>query len=104
MIPNIIIFTSFYILIIFSVIGYGLFFGKFVNKESTTYNLGYSGLVGIFFLIIYSYISHFFISHGLLHNLILLIIGIFLSVAFIFKNSEKNFVSIFNFVHWSNNI
>ena len=91
MIPNILIFTSFYILIIFSVIGYGLFFGKFVNKESTTYNLGYSGLVGIFFLIIYSYISHFFISHGLLHNSILLIIGIFLSVAFIFKNSEKNF-------------
>jgi len=91
MIPNILIFTSFYILIIFSVIGYGLFFGKFVNKESTTYNLGYSGLVGIFFLIIYSYISHFFISHGLLHNSILLIIGIFLSVAFIFKNSEKKF-------------
>ena len=91
MIPNILIFTSFYILIIFSVIGYGLFFGKFVNKESTTYNLGYSGLVGIFFLIIYSYISHFFISHGLLHNSILLIIGIFLSAAFIFKNSEKNF-------------
>ena len=91
MIPNILIFTSFYIFIIFSVIGYGLFFGKLVNKESTTYNLGYSGLVGIFFLIIYSYISHFFISHGLVHNSILLIIGIFLSVGFIIKNSEKNF-------------
>jgi hypothetical protein len=90
MIPNFLIFTFFYILIIFSVIGYGLFFGKLVNKESATYNLGYSGLIGIFFLILYSYISHFFISHGLIHNLILLIIGIFLSVFFIFKNS-KNF-------------
>ena len=91
MISNLLIFTSFYILIVFSVIGYGLFFGKLINTESSTYNLGYSGLLGIFFLILYSYISHFFISHGLLHNSILLIIGIFLSTFFIFKNPEKKF-------------
>ena len=35
MISNLLIFTSFYILIIFSVIGYGLFFGKLINTESS---------------------------------------------------------------------
>ena len=30
------------------------------------------GLVGIFFLILYSYVTHFFLSHGYLHNIILI--------------------------------
>ena len=31
-------------------------------------NFGYSGLLGLFFLTIYSYISNFFIAHNFTHN------------------------------------
>jgi len=91
MLPNFFIFLLSYILITFSVLGYGLFFGRLINKKSFTCNLGYSGLVGIFFLILYSYISHFFINHGFIHNSILVITGVFLSAFFIIKNPERKF-------------
>ena len=38
--------------------------------------IGFVGLVGIFFLILYSYLTHFFIRHGHLHNILFLSIGI----------------------------
>ena len=88
MIPNLPIFFTFYVLIFFSVLGYGIYFGKFFNKDSATLNLGYSGIIGIFFLILYSYLSHFFISHNYLHNTILIVIGIVLFTL--------NFKSFFN--------
>ena len=78
MIPNIFILFSFYFIIFFSVIGYGVFFGKFFNKESTTVNLGYSGIIGIFFLTCYSYLSHFVVAHGYFHNSIIIILGLVL--------------------------
>ena len=72
MIPNILILFTFYLLIFLSVTGYGVFFGKFFNKDSTSINLGYSGIIGIFFLVAYSYLSHLFIAHGYFHNLVII--------------------------------
>ena len=57
---NPIIFFIFYILIVVAVLGYGLVFRKIIFKSSSLFNLGFDGLVGIFILTIYSYISHFF--------------------------------------------
>ena len=89
MIPNLPIFFIFYFLILISVLGYGVCLGKFFNKDITTLNLGYSGIIGIFFLILYSYLSHFFTSHNYLHNSILIFIGLFLFVKN-FKSFIKN--------------
>ena len=59
--------------------------------------IGFVGLVGIFFLILYSYITHFFISHGYLHNIIFIIIGLISIYYFRSKIiSKKNFIFLFS--------
>ena len=75
-----------YFLILFSILGYGKLFGNFVF-EVNDLNIGYQGISGVFFLIIYSYISHYLFAHSLIHNSIVLILG---NVLFFFYNL-KNF-------------
>ena len=75
---NIIIFITFYSTVIFSVLGYGYLGINFSKQKHISSNLGYIGLVGILFLIIISYISHFFVSHSYIFNSLILIIGLFL--------------------------
>tara|TARA_Y100001970_G_C14259925_1_gene879548 strand:- start:2367 stop:4040 length:1674 start_codon:yes stop_codon:yes gene_type:complete len=69
------LFTIFYFICINSIIGYGLLFKKVFLKENLLDNYSYTGFYGIFFLIIYSYISHFFLAHNFHHNVILITIG-----------------------------
>ena len=86
---DIFILFFFYYISVFSIFGYGIFFQRLINiSENKRICLGYSGLIGIFILIMYSYISHLFYSHGIYHNLIILILGLFL----FYKNIlEKKF-------------
>jgi hypothetical protein len=86
---NIYTFFIFYFIIIFSVVGYGLFISNIVNLLDIRKNFGYSGLLGLFFLTIYSYISNFFLPHNLVHNTILVLIGIFFYLYFLRKKIFK---------------
>ena len=72
---NITIFTFSYFLIGISIIGYGLLFKSFQNSKEKI-NFGYAGVYGLFILIIYSYISSFFIAHSTNHNAIIIILGL----------------------------
>ena len=65
---NILTFFLVYLLISFSILGYGLLVERFHKKKNFGEELGFTGLLGIFVLIIYSYISHFFIAHNIFHN------------------------------------
>ncbi len=91
LIENLAIIIIFYFIIIFSSIGYG----KILSNKILKKNLGdgYYGLFGLFFLIIYSYISNIFYAHSINHNLILLIPGLFLY--FFTKRNQKNFFFTF---------
>ena len=77
-----ILINIFYYLIIFSTIGYGYFFVinflKF-NTELKVINVdvGFIGLSGLFCLILISYFSNLFLSHGKIFNSILLLVGLF---------------------------
>ena len=71
---NILFFLLSYFLIILSCVGYGVFISNKLSSHLKINCLGFKGLIGIFFLIIYSYISHFFIPHSLLHNSILILL------------------------------
>ena len=71
------IFILFYFLAIFSTIGYGLVIERVLKIEGFNLNIGYTGLLGILFLITYSYFSNFLLPHGLYHNSILNLLGIF---------------------------
>ena len=95
---NFLLFTIFYFVCIYSVIGFGLIFKKLFLNESYKNDYDYLGFYGIFILIIYSYISHFFLPHNLYHNVILLTIGII----FFLKNFKdllkKNYLFNLNII------
>ena len=76
MVSNYLIFFLSYFLIVLSVVGHGFLAIKLSKINISNDEIGFVGLVGIFFLILYSYLTHFFISHGYLHNIIFLLIGI----------------------------
>jgi hypothetical protein len=84
---NFFIFVITYTFIIISVLGYGFAINNFSKKTYITKNIGYVGLLGIFFLTIYSYSSSIFYSHNIYHNLIFLLIGSF----FFFKHIKFKF-------------
>ena len=92
------ILLTYYWIIIFSIIGYGILFNKFFNK-SLEKDIGFIGIYGIFILILISYISSFIFPHTELFNSILILIG--LINFFINKNKEiiqsniKNLLIVF---------
>ena len=83
------ILISYYFIILISILGYGLFFLELFKKKLDSSNFGYVGLFGIYVLLIYSYLSNFVIAHSLLHNTLLLILGlIFFSLRILNNFSE----------------
>ena len=85
MFSNITIFILFYVLIISSVLGYGILISSFSKKLKISNDFGYIGLIGSFFLIFYSYLSSFFIKHDLLHNSLIIFFGAISFFLFTFK-------------------
>ena len=97
MVSNYLIFLISYFLIVLSVIGHGALAIRFTKTNISIEEIGFVGLVGIFFLILYSYITHFFISHSYLHNLIFIFIG--LSSIYYFKSKiflKKSSILLFS--------
>ena len=79
----------YYFLILVAILGYGLFFLKIFRIKSINNDFGYVGLFGIYVLIIYSYLSNFFIGHSKIHNILLLSIGIGIFLYKILRNYTK---------------
>lgn len=79
-----------YFFIIISILGIGVFFLQLTIKSKTIkfFDLGYIGLFGIFFTLLYSYFSNLFFAHSEIHNLIFLFVG-FLLFIFNFKLFTK---------------
>ena len=97
MITNYLIFFTTYFLIVLSVIGHGVLAIKFTKINVPIEEIGFIGLVGIFFLIFYSYVTHFFVSHGYFHNIIFIITG--LASIYYYRTkilTKKNFVFLFS--------
>ena len=91
---NIFIIFLAYLFVIFSVIGYGSLFSKYIFKKKSNLNFGYLGTVGIVILSIYSYFSHIFIAHNIGHNLILILLGILFFLIFCRKRSKEILFSL----------
>ena len=97
MISNYLIFIISYFLIVLSVVGHGFLAIKLTKTNVSTEEIGFVGLIGIFFLILYSYITHFFISHGYVHNIIFITIGL-VSICY-FRSKiliKRNFIFLFS--------
>ena len=93
MYSNFFIFLTSYVLILLSVTGYGFLIVRAFPKFNITNNLGYIGLIGIFFLCIYSFTTSIFIKHDYIHNSVLIVIGFlsffYFSSVFNKKNKKK---------------
>ncbi len=72
-----------YLVILFSIIGFGFLSSKLL---SIRLSLGELGLSGILLMTILSYITNLFVSHGFIHNSIFLTIGLF---SFFFNIKKK---------------
>lgn len=81
-----ILFFSISMLILLSTIGYGLITIKILKFEKFSHNYGLIGILGLFFLTIVAGITHLFVPHNYLHNIIVLIIGL---VGLIFLKKKK---------------
>ena len=70
------------LVILLSVTGYGLLMLKVINHKDLNYNYGLAGILGLFFLSIFSSYSHIILSHNFLFNIIIITIGFFLLLFF----------------------
>ena len=96
---NFLVYTTYYFLILTSIVGYGLYSLKLLKIKFNFVNFGYAGLFGIYILIVYSYFSNLFIAHTEIHNLIILIIGLILFI-YLVKQKYSLYKSeiIFSFI------
>ena len=84
--PDLFIFLFFYITSLFTILGYGLIFQKLIKAPKNLFCIGYTGLFGVFFLILISYITNIFFPHNLLHNSIIFVIGLSIFFYFLLNN------------------
>jgi hypothetical protein len=96
MLVETLIFLFFFLIIIISIIGYGLFMGYFLQFNILNLNIGIFGLLGIFFCTLISYCTHVFFSHGFIHNSIVNLVGIILFFFFLLKNFDEYKKGLFN--------
>ncbi len=85
---NLTIYLSYYVIVITSVIGYGLFFQK-IFKNTIDIEFEYNLLGSLLFLISLSFFTHFFFNHGYFHNVIILSIGIISFIINFLKEKKK---------------
>ena len=91
MILNTLIFVLSYLLIFLSCLGFGLLLLKLIKINIDLVNLGIVGILGIFFLTFFSYLTNFFISHNYFHNLFLHSIGLsYFFYSFLNNKINKN--------------
>jgi len=88
---EILILFIFYFASIFSIIGFGLMFQKLAGFSSSKNCIGYHGIFGLFFMILYSYLSNLFYSHDLIHNTLLIFIGVISFYLFYIKKNYKSY-------------
>jgi len=86
---NFVVFILSFFLILISVLGYGFLYQR-INGICQNLNFGYLGILGIFFLTTYSYLSNLFLAHSQFHNSIIIIIGIVIFIFHLFKSLDKH--------------
>ena len=95
---NFITFVLFYFLLIPSIVGYGYLAVNFTKLDKKQFNKGYLGLIGVFFLILYSYLSHFLIPHNLINNSIVFIVGLISFIFYFNRDRDKKSFILINIV------
>ena len=87
---------SYYIIFLFSIIGYGVLFSKIFNNYNKTFNFVVLGFLGLFFIAFLSYLTNFFLAHSYAHNIIFHSIGLFIFLKYInqYNVQKKELIKI----------
>ena len=88
---NLFIFILTFYLLLFSILGYGIFFNNLCfNKIKNNFsnNSIYIGFYGLFIVTFISLFSSFFVAHNYFHNFVVHLIGIFLLIFSRFENKK----------------
>ena len=97
---DIVIFISAYLFLLFSILGFGIFFYRLSFEkidDLSNENSIYIGFYGLFFVTLISLFTSLFLSHSLLHNSLLHVFGIFYFLTIKIKN-KKEFSKIIFFI------
>ena len=97
---DIVIFISAYLFLLFSILGFGIFFYRLSFEkidDLSNENSIYIGFYGLFFVTLISLFTSLFLSHNLLHNSLLHVFGIFYFLTIKIKN-KKEFSKIIFFI------
>jgi hypothetical protein len=95
------IYPTYLLLFLFSIIGYGFLFSVTINKNLFDLDFGLQGLIGFFTLYTISLISTFFFAHGYIFNFIIHSLGIssfiyfYINNKITFSNQLKEILIIF---------
>ena len=87
---NLSIYLTFYVLILISIIGYGLLLQN-ILKNVVNIEFEYNLLGSLLFLICLSFFTHFFFNHGYTHNIVILLTGVILFISNFLKKKKKNY-------------
>tara|TARA_Y100000590_G_scaffold466366_1_gene641456 strand:+ start:1464 stop:3161 length:1698 start_codon:yes stop_codon:yes gene_type:complete len=87
------IFIFYIFFLIFSTIGHGVLFSRFVYRDFLELNVGYQGLIGFFSLSLISLITSYIFPHNIVHNIIIHIFGI-IGFFFYLNLKKKNIYEI----------
>ena len=85
---NLSIYLTFYVLILISIIGYGLLLQN-ILKNVVNIEFEYNLLGSLLFLICLSFFTHFFFNHGYTHNIVILLTGVILFISNFLKEKKK---------------
>ena len=97
---DIVIFISSYLFLLFSILGFGIFFYRLSFEkidDLSNENSIYIGFYGLFFVTLISLFTSLFLSHNLLHNSLLHVFFIFYFLTIKIKN-KKEFSKIIFFI------
>lgn len=81
---NLLIVTSYYLLILISIIGYGLIFNRLFKLNLSLKEFSLIGIIGLIFITFISFVTNIVVAHNFEHNILFLSIGI--TYFFLFDN------------------
>ena len=95
---NLLVLTSYYLILLFSIIGFGFFLSKLLKLELKINDIAIYGILGIIFLTFISYLTNIFFPHNFVHNIIIHSLGILLflysRIFKVFSNTRINYIII----------
>ena len=86
---NFLILAFYYLILLFSIIGFGFFLSKLLKLDLKINDFAIYGILGVICLTFISYLTNIFFPHNFIHNIIIHLVGILI---FFYSRVSNNFL------------